>query len=443
MLKVENKNWLGRGLGLGVLAASLSMLVTGCGSGAGGASGSKTPVGTFGALTGNVHGGQQPIADAQMFLYAAGTTGYSSAATSLLTVPVFTDANGDFNITGDYTCTANQELYIVALGGNPGGGVNNNSAIMAALGLCSSLTPATTTINMNEVTTVGAVTALAPFMSSYSHVGSSATNTTGLALAFLSSTKLVNFTTGVAKGAIPAAAVGPTSEVNTLGDILATCVNSQGGVAGDSSACGKLFALATPPGGTSPTDTIQAALNIAQHPTLNVAALFDTASPSPPFIPELASAPNDWTLSIVYAPPSLSGPVTTTIDAGGKIWIANSTNDSVTVLYHGGIQAGVGTGNGLSAPDAIAFDTSGNAWVANKTGNSLSVFTNTGGVVANSPFNGNGLASPSALAMDAFSNVWVTNSGANTVSEFTTSGAAVQELTTGITTPTAIAINPN
>jgi hypothetical protein len=73
------------------------------------------------ALRGTVHGGQQPISNATLQLYAAGSTGYGSAysyssGTSLLgTHVVTTNANGGFSITGDYTCpSSTTEVYLVA-----------------------------------------------------------------------------------------------------------------------------------------------------------------------------------------------------------------------------------------------------------------------------------------------------------------------------------------
>lgn len=64
-------------------------------------------------------GGQQPINQATIQLYAAGKTGYGSAypytaGTSLLgNHVVTTSGEGDFNITGDYTCpSASAEVYI-------------------------------------------------------------------------------------------------------------------------------------------------------------------------------------------------------------------------------------------------------------------------------------------------------------------------------------------
>jgi hypothetical protein len=57
----------------------------------------QTPIGE---INGSVHGGQAPVTGAQIYLFAAGTTGYASASTSLIktTSPlpsgVSVDANG-------------------------------------------------------------------------------------------------------------------------------------------------------------------------------------------------------------------------------------------------------------------------------------------------------------------------------------------------------------
>ena len=143
------------------------------------------------AITGQVHGGQQAISGAQVYLFAANagvftpnTNGYGNASLSLLkstgsnvtldnTVAdatygdyyVTTDANGAFSITGDYTCTPSNELvYLVGLGGDASPGIPNPQiALMAALGPCNTLT-SSTFIDVNELTTVAAVYALAPYM---------------------------------------------------------------------------------------------------------------------------------------------------------------------------------------------------------------------------------------------------------------------------------------
>jgi hypothetical protein len=396
------------------------------------------------AIQGNMHGGQQPIAGATLALYAAGTTGYSATNTNLFSAPVTTTANGNFTF-GSWNCTPGQQLYLVGTGGNPGAGTNNNVALMAALGDCGMLT-SNTYISVNEITTIGSVFALAPFMSGYAGLGSSATNTAGLARAFASVNKLVNIANGQAGGsALPAGATAPVDEIYTLADIIANCINSTGGVAGDGSACGTLFSLTTPAGGAAPTDTIQAALNIAHNPALNVAALYKSSPAASPYAPQLSTAPSDWTLAVTYSTGGFSAPRSTTVDAGGNIWVANSTGNSVSVLAQTGVPVTGSpfTGNGLAGPTAVAIDAGGNGWIANKGGSTVSAFAVSGATVSGSPFAGSGtISAPTSIAIDAPGNVWIANSGNSSVTQLTSAGTYVQQVSSGITNPQSLAINP-
>jgi len=264
-----------------------------------------------------VHGGQQPVSGATIQLYAVGTSGDGSAATSLLTKSVVSDANGNFSLTNGYTCpTAASQVYIVASGGNPGlaAGTNNVAiSMMAALGRCDSLTPSTFIV-VNELTTVAAVSALYPFMTSPANIGSSSSDAASLANAFVLASEFVNPSTGLAPGLnVPAGTIVPVDKINTLADVVAACINSAGGVAGDNSPCGKLFTLTTPTGTTTaPTDVITALLNVANNPTLNTAALFNLATPTAPFQPQLTAAPADFSirLTTVGNEGVSSGPVT-------------------------------------------------------------------------------------------------------------------------------------
>ncbi|SNS41812.1 hypothetical protein SAMN05421770_101886 [Granulicella rosea] len=259
-------------------APSLALLLAGC---AGITSILKvSPVPVAGAAVhGAVHGGQQPISGATIQLFIAGTGGYAQTNKNILTSVVTTGLDGSFTLSGNYPCTPGQRMYLVATGGYPaqpasqGGAPNPNAAVMAALGDCGSLTTSTF-INMNEVTTVGSVFALAPFMSGYTNLGANSGNVAGLNRAFASVNKLVDIGAGSSTGsALPAGATGPSSEINTLADAMAVCINSAGGTAGDSTGCGMFFSYATPPGGAAPTDTIAALLNLAHNPFLHPADL--------------------------------------------------------------------------------------------------------------------------------------------------------------------------
>ena len=276
-----------------VAALSVAMLFfsVGCGT----SLTSSSPL-VAGSLRGNIHGGEQPISGAQIQLYAAGTMGDGAGEVPLLQSPVFSDANGNFSITGDYTCpSSSSQLYMVAKGGNPGGlppGTSNPAiALMAALGPCSlhggqyTLDP-NSLISINEVTTVASMYALLAFVDGDGDdLGASEENLSGLANAFQKVKSLVDTSTGAA---LPGA---DQATINTLADILAACVNSDGTVA----ACSTLFA-SSPPGRTEPPDTMLAIYEIVANPTNQVSVLYGLVPTSPPFQPTLAATPNDWTL---------------------------------------------------------------------------------------------------------------------------------------------------
>jgi len=429
-----------RGLSTAALGLIAACVLSGCAANYG-VPAAGTMVGT--ALNGSVHGGQQPITGATIQLYAASTTGYSAVATALLTSSVSSDSNGNFNITNDYTCPSAATLvYLTALGGNPGGGTNPNAALMAPLGACGSLT-SSTFISVNELTTVAGAFALAPFMSNARSLGTSSTNVTGLTNAFSSVNKLVNVSLGQSPGTLPTGATAPTSKLNTLGDILAACINSTGGVAGDGSACGTLFANSTPPGGAAPTDTVTAALNIAKYPGSNVTALANLATAASPFQPT-ATGLADFTLAVKYAPAAtFSTPSASAVDSAGNLWVANKGNNSITVLSATTALPTILTGGTLRAPSSIAFDQNGNAWVPNSGNSTLSVFTPAG---AGSLSSATGLSTPTSIAIDGQNILWIANSGNSSITESVVSGTSVSSTnnfsgTAGISGPVGVAIN--
>ncbi len=439
----------------GVLLAALCASILGCG---GSAPSSSSIVG--GQLRGNIHGGQQPVSGASVRLYAAGTTGYGSSATALLSSPVLSDANGHFTITGNYVCpSSSSQLYIVATGGNPGlaPGTNNSAlAEMTALGPCSlhggqyTLDP-NSFIMINEVTTVASVYALAAFMGAdATHLGTSSTNAVGLANAFQAVNNLVNTTTGAALTVTPAGnGTVPQAKINTLANIVASCVNSDG----TGTPCGVLAIAATPSGGTAPTNTIQGVLNVARNPANNVSALYALGSGTPPFQPTLSPAPNDWTLGVNFTGSGLSNPQGMAIDGSGNVWIANNgtapNTSSITELSSNGtvLSGATGyTGGGMSFALGIAIDPSGNAWVTAYGNSNVIKLSSSGAILSGaSGFTGGGLSSPRGIAIDGTGNAWVADSESGSVIKLSSSGAILSGpagfTAGGSTRPGSIAID--
>ena len=103
-----------------LLLASLTLLTTGCSSLAH-FSDPSTATSPLPAISGTVHGGQQPVSGATIQLYAANTTTSKGISTALLTHPPTSASNGTFTITDTNYCPAPGSLvYLVATGGNPG-----------------------------------------------------------------------------------------------------------------------------------------------------------------------------------------------------------------------------------------------------------------------------------------------------------------------------------
>lgn len=440
--------------------------LTGCGTGLVGTQNSVTspggglPITAATAPHGEVFGGQQPVSGMSLQLYAAGAGGYGSAATGLFAAPTLTAANGGFSFPA-YTCpTPSTQVYLVGTGGDPIAGnaaaggntaVNPNLALMVALGSCGNLNSGTR-IHMNELTTVAAVWALAPFMSgnttSYLNVGTSSTNATGLQLAFQASSEVVNTSVGTFPGTLPAGATLPTSELNTLADVLEACINSKGGVANDgSTTCGSLFGLTPNTVGTTfPTDTITAAMNIALNPARNVTPLNNLVGGTPAFLPDLGTAPNAWTVAIQYTGGGLNQPKTIAADSAGQIWVGNSGSQAVSLFDNLGNSKLGSTGALLGGtPGGIATDlaTPANAWV---TSSDNKVYELNSNGANTSTLTANGLSLPTSIAIDPSGVIWVTNSGsgANSVSAFTSVGGVLSGSPfslAGITSPVGIAIN--
>jgi hypothetical protein len=433
-----------------VVILSIPLVLTGCSFGP-----TAEPSADAGlAIQGAVHGGQQPISGAHVYLLAANTTGNagpgiaassSNASLSLLggTGSVLTDASGNFSITGDYSCTPNTQVYLYALGGNPGlgTGVNPVSGLIAALGSCPStgtFKDATPYIVINEVSTIAAAYAFSGFATDATHVSSSGTALakTGIQNAFANAANLANLSTGAALATTSGGnGTVPQSTIYTLADILASCVNSNGAVTGPSNptACYTLFNNATAdgtPAGTVPSDTAAAAINIAHNPGANIAALYGLPTATPPFPAVLGVQPNDFTLGIEFSGGGLNDPYHTAIDGSGNVWITNNGNTSVTELASNGSPispAGGYTGGGLNGLfGGIAIDASGNAWITNYYGNSVTEFSTAGVPLSGTlGFSGGGLHTPYGIAIDGTGNIWVTNSSSNSISKLSSTGSAI------------------
>jgi hypothetical protein len=408
--------------------------LTGCGANI--STGSSAASGGAG-VSGMVHGGQQPVMGAAVTLYAPGLTGYGSAPTVLATTT--TGAGGAFTLPS-YTCPTTNDIltYITSVGGDSGSGSNSALKLVAVLGPCSSLS-SSTFVFISEATTVAAAYTLAPFAAlsgSTTTIGTSAGNLLGLKNVLGPANNLANTTTGYAHGVSDFAnMVLPYAEINTLADILAACVNTNGSISA-SAACGMLFAYATPPGGGAPNDTFQAALDIALNPGNNAAALYTLSNAAAPFQPTLTAAPGDFAVAIQYVGGQIYGSGFTTglaIDAQGNAWVSNyaetaAAEYSVSEISPAGVFLSGTTGyiEGYPYAVGISIDQSGNVFLSIPESDVAGVLNSSGAVInALAPASAN---IPFGIAVDNRNgSVWMTDTGG--YSNFT--GTTVTDSTSG------------
>jgi streptogramin lyase len=397
-------------------------------------------------------GAQAPLIGAHLYVLEANTSGYGGAgiaassinkSISLLTnVPgsttldtsggptngyyyVTSGAGGAFSITGDYSCTLNSQVYLYSLGGTQGGVANPAAGLLAA-GNCPSggSFPSGLYVVMNEVSTIATAYALAGFATDALHISSSGTALalTGIFNADANAGNLETISTGAALATTPAGnGTVPQATINTLANILAACVNTNGAVTGPTSptACYTLFTNALSGGttGTQPTDTATAAINMAHNPVANIAALYALSTSTPPFAPALSAQPNDFTISLGFSATNLAGRGIA-IDAAGDAWIANQSSPHNNGIYYvtelsssGSVLSGTNgyTTASLNEPYGIAIDHSGNAWVTNFTGGSVTELSPSGSNLSGTGGFTGTLDEPDSVAIDAFGSAWVTS----------------------------------
>jgi len=383
----------------------------------------RVPIGN---IQGSVHGGQAPISGAQIYLFAAGTGGYGTSATSLIssTAPnafedgngnyyVLTDSNGNFALGGDYTCTEGTQVYMVAVGGNPGltGTVNNTGIVqMAGLAQCpaaGNLAAQVPYLIINEVTTVAFAYAMGGFGSNAFNVSSNAANSPASATAIANAMANANNIVNLRYGQAPAIANGNSNSVNpqakiyAMANILATCVNTSSAT---STSCTNLFNAAKSSTGVVATDEANAIFNIVHNPAntatnaSRVSSIWALNPATPVFSPTLTTAPTDWTMPVIY-------------------------NGLVSV-------PGVNGNNQIiSGPYNMAFDASGNAWIGDRVKGVVEVGPQGAANTYNSGF---GMVKGVAVS-PADGTIWVSDYGNSIVDVLNSSGTTVATVTTNIT----------
>jgi hypothetical protein len=411
------------------LVASSAIITVGCSNMVSTAP-SSNPLSVPASLSGNIHGGNQPVSGATVTLWYAG-----QSAHAILAATATTSGNGFFSFTqaangltesgttSTFSCPTSSDplVYVIGKGGNTqnngvAGQSNTAAAFIGIYGVCSSLS-ASSFISLSEVTTVATMAAVSQFFNPADDTISA--DGTGqqkiivdeipntIALLANMSTGLANTSTTISRApnsnVSPGVTVTATPEpgkVNLLADIISACINA---ATASATPCTTLFSAAVPPvpsttsanpgGGFSATtvDTLQALYYIFTNPTnstnaqgvngaANIAALTGLAggvgAPYQPF----ASQPTDWTIGISYSSTSscgtatggtggfISSPVDINIDSADTVWFANAqTGGNLSAITAGGAPiACINFDSGASNAGGV-LDSIGNVWFAGGT----------------------------------------------------------------------------
>jgi len=374
---------------------SVSFLLTGCGFGSQG-----VELGVQSAsVSGRVMGGQSPITGATLSIYSFGTGGYGLAGSELATTT--TDNSGNFTFNTFACPQSNTPIYMLSVGGNTGGGVNPAAVLAVTLGPCSGVSNPNYTVIINEVTTAITAFALAHYFNqiqtgydqgadffggpsstsggviTYSQGIMSATNVT--------IPEVVNTSGGFANTNVNGSpgSIVEAAKIYTIANILAACVNTTGPTSNTetTTACGKLFGYTMDYANTRPSDTLQAAVQMALYPAAHVKGLYNLIPPIDfAFGNYLTSVPTDFSIGVSYTTSTAALAVPTDaistidIDASGNVWFPSNGPGQVGVFQFlpFGATAFVGPFNGTSMvdPTQVAIDNAGTVWL-NDTGSTV------------------------------------------------------------------------
>jgi streptogramin lyase len=372
-----------------------------------------------------------------MSVVAMGTSGYGSTGTILAST--ITDSTGNFSFgPGAYTCPqSDTPVYLMGVGGNPGAGENPSVVLAAGLGKCAGAASSYTIVN--EVTTAGLAFTLSHFFSTTLGGANGANDWFGGPSTRSGGT--VQYSKGLVMGnnftiptivfnAIGAANQTGTSasgtvyivewqKINTIANILWACVNTTG--AEDTSetrtTCGKLFDWTANGATTRPSDTLQAAVQMALHPLSGVIDLFNLTEAQSPFF-QLSAAPNDWTIGVSYTTSALGLGVgtftlsTLDIDSDGRAWFpSNAAGQAGAAYFDPASMSFNGPFNttALVHPQQVAIDANGEAWFNDSARSTLGAYLVAAPTTTQAFAMGNAVSDSLTVGADDRINVGITN----------------------------------
>lgn len=382
-------------------------------------------------------GGSTPIAigGATVTIYQV-----QSGSPSVVTQTT-SDGSGNFSVkvpTSSSNTNINPVTYYAVATKSP------SMELMASLG-----TGPINTVRINELTTVASAYAFAQlFRSDYSIAGSSLP----LSIAAGMAENLVSAQSGSASTVIQTTPNGyetnTWSALGTLANVLAACTQNI------SNACTNLFALTPSTSGLTPTTTLQAMVNIALNPAVNVTGIYNLGSVVTTYVPALnanqgpsSSAPfqklDAWTMAVKVnnsgnASCPFGGPANVAFDVNGYAWInnnviqgtPNSTNCLIVLKPNGQPASGLGnmpnspiTGGGiLGSGFGVAIDKLGFIWSGSfgwgnniPASGAVAKLSSLGAAISPNAGYTSGLLRVQGTAVDQSNNIWMASYGNNAV----------------------------
>jgi hypothetical protein len=351
------------------------------------------PVAAAVRIEGQVQAGGGPVARSMVTLWSA------SAGEPRQLTQATTSGDGRFDLNSQEDLGTDAVVYVVAKGGEPavnrGSGDNPAIAMLSVLG---NVPPAH--IVVNEMTTVASVWTGAQFIDGTAMKG----HALGLKIAAGNVPSFVDLQTGGWGTAIqdPLNSVQTPTMANfaTLADLISACATR---IKPD--ACSKLFAAATPPKGSAPTDTLTAAQSIARYPWYHPERLFVLLGelyPVPagktmravPFMPYLSFPPSAWVLPLKFDGGGYRAGGKAMFDSEGNLWVGDNFTvgwQGQDTLWQGNatkfapnghpispITTGFAGGGMQGGTFGAAVDAHDNAWLASYGGKSIAVFDKSG-----------------------------------------------------------------
>src|SRR5215471_482600 len=305
-------------------------------------------------IEGQVQAGGGPLVSSNVTLWAASTGQPKQLAQTV------SSSDGRFELRSADTPGKDDVLYVVAKGGvatvKKGSGDNPTIALLTVLG---NQPPAK--IVINELTTVASTFTSARFIKGEAISG----NPLGLRIAAGNAPNLVDPATGgwgkVLLDPLNSSMTTTLAKLDTLGSLITAYAT----VANDDWRA-RFLKAATPTGGVTPNNTLEAMAGIARKPWAapkELYGLFDEAYPLPapdarrtgePFAPYLVYVPEDFALSLAFSGGGNYAAGRLMFDALGNLWSGQNwlpgSQSGVDKSTGGGVIKFSPNGTALSPP---------------------------------------------------------------------------------------------